>query len=78
LNFATPSGTHSYQIEVYAPIGGTMQLLGSKELNTKGKVKPCGHYDDDPECHNNGHERDCHYGQDDRDNHGDDDHGGHH
>ncbi|HVZ65457.1 MAG TPA: Ig-like domain-containing protein [Lacunisphaera sp.] len=36
LNFTTAKGTHSYQIEVYTPVAGSMRLLGTHELNTKG------------------------------------------
>ncbi len=35
LNFDTANGTHSYQIEVYSSASGTLQLIGTKELNTQ-------------------------------------------
>ncbi|MBI2498098.1 MAG: hypothetical protein HYV75_09405, partial [Opitutae bacterium] len=47
LNFPTAKGTHSYQIEVYTSVSGTMSLLGTKELNTKGGREDKGHGDDD-------------------------------
>ncbi len=52
LNFRTATGVHSYRIEVYSSASGTLELLGSKELNTKGKKKGGGHgHDDDDDCH---------------------------
>ena len=44
LNFPTAKGVHSYKIEVYSSASGSVQLLGSKELNTK---KAGGNCDDD-------------------------------
>lgn len=42
LNFDTSEGVHRYKIEVFHPLnaeGTSLQLLGSKELLTKGKIK---------------------------------------
>ncbi|HVT72279.1 MAG TPA: hypothetical protein VHD61_04025 [Lacunisphaera sp.] len=47
LNFATAKGTHSYQVEVYTPVAGSMHLLGTHEVNTKG---PGGKGDNDGDC----------------------------
>lgn len=48
LNFKTARGVHGYRIEVYSSASGPLQLLGSKELNTKSN-------DDD---HDDGHDED--------------------
>jgi hypothetical protein len=46
LNFVTAKGTHSYQVEVYTPVAGSMRLLGTHEVNTKGSAgKGDGHDD---------------------------------
>src|SRR5204863_260360 len=34
LNFATATGNHSYQIDVYTTVSGSVIKLGSKVLNT--------------------------------------------
>jgi len=44
LNYPTAEGVHRYRIEVYLPLstdGSNLQLLGSKELLTKGDDKDC-------------------------------------
>lgn len=90
LNFPTEKGVHHYRIEVYHPHTAdpaTLQLLGNKDLFTKGNDKPeddhgqsdgdaSGDDDDDDDDHHNGN------GDDDDDDHhhnskGDDD-GDHH
>lgn len=38
LNFDTAEGTHRYRVEVYVPLAdGSFQVLGTKEIQTKGK-----------------------------------------
>lgn len=44
LNYPTAEGVHRYRIEVYLPLsadGTNLQLLGSKDLLTKGDDKDC-------------------------------------
>lgn len=67
LNFPTAKGTRSYQIEVYTSASGTMSLLGTKELNTKGGSKGKGHGDNDDHDHgdeggdDDSDDHDCHH-----------------
>lgn len=70
LNFTTARGTHSYEVEVYTPVAGSMRLLGTHELNTKGSSRR----DDD-----HGEHGDKHDGHGNGDDHGDcaTDHGRH-
>ncbi len=58
LNFDTARGTHSYRIEVYRPMAdGSFQVLGTRDLLTKGKGRD-DRDDDDDDCDDDNRDRD--------------------
>lgn len=59
LNFKTAKGAHSYRVEVYSSASGSLQLLGSKEINTKGKKHGNGHDHDDDDDDDDDDDGDC-------------------
>jgi len=63
LNFATAPGTHSYQIDVYTTVSGSVVMLGSKVLNTS---KDLSH-----DCSDHRHDRNNSCDRDDRFDDGD-------
>lgn len=71
LNFDTAEGTHRYRVEVYVPLAdGSFQILGTKELVTKGKGR--NGRDDDRDCdkdRKNGQDRDQDCDQGRKDDH---------